>query len=64
MNSGLMTIYEAAEYLNLTDRTLRQWKHYGRGPAFYKLGGKLMYRKQDIDDWIETNRHEPATEVS
>ena len=37
---------------------LAQWRHHGRGPAFYKLGRKIVYRGSDLNAWVEKHRHD------
>lgn len=39
---------------------LAQWRHKGMGPAFYKLGRKIIYRGADLNAWAEANRVEPS----
>lgn len=39
---------------------LAQWRHYGRGPAFYKLGRKVIYRGCDLNAWAEANKTNPT----
>jgi hypothetical protein len=38
---------------------LAQWRHKGMGPAFYRLGRKIIYRGADLNAWAEANRVEP-----
>ena len=38
---------------------LAQWRHKGVGPAFYRLGRKIVYRGVDLNAWAEANRIEP-----
>ena len=38
---------------------LAQWRHKGIGPAFYKLGRKIIYRGEDLNTWAEAQRVEP-----
>lgn len=38
---------------------LAQWRHKNRGPAFYRLGRKIIYRGEDLNIWAEANRVEP-----
>ena len=63
MRSKLYTVKEAAEYLNVSDRTLRYWKHFGTGPAFHKLGGKVLYHKNDLDEFIAAGRFDPTEQA-
>ena len=39
---------------------LAQWRHKKIGPAYYKLGRKIVYRGQDLNDWAESRRVEPV----
>ena len=38
---------------------LAQWRHRGVGPAFYRLGKKVIYRGVDLNVWAEAQRVEP-----
>ncbi|SMD05108.1 helix-turn-helix domain-containing protein [Primorskyibacter flagellatus] len=38
---------------------LAQWRHKGVGPAFYRLGRKIIYRGADLNAWAEANRVDP-----
>ncbi len=40
---------------------LAQWRHKGMGPAFYKLGRKIIYRGADLNTWAEAQRVDPCT---
>ena len=40
---------------------LAQWRHKGRGPAFYRLGRKIVYRGADLNTWVEAGRVDPAS---
>ena len=48
------------EELNLIgDRDkLAQWRHKGMGPAFYRLGRKIVYPGADLNAWAEARRVE------
>lgn len=39
---------------------LAQWRHKKIGPAFYKLGRKVIYRGADLNAWAEANRVDPS----
>jgi hypothetical protein len=32
--------------------TLRQWRHRGVGPRSFRLAGKVVYRRSDVEAWI------------
>lgn len=38
---------------------LAQWRHKGVGPAYYRLGRKIIYKGSDLNIWAEANRVEP-----
>ena len=38
---------------------LAQWRHKGVGPAFYKLGRKIIYRGSDLNAWADAQRVDP-----
>jgi hypothetical protein len=39
---------------------LAQWRHKGMGPAFYRLGRKIIYRGADLNTWAEASRVDPG----
>lgn len=39
---------------------LAQWRHRNIGPAFYKMGKKVIYRGVDLNTWAEAQRIEPT----
>ncbi|MBB5723354.1 hypothetical protein FHS72_002994 [Loktanella ponticola] len=39
---------------------LAQWRHKGVGPAFYRLGRKIVYRGVDLNQWVEAQRVDPV----
>ncbi|MEL6608908.1 MAG: helix-turn-helix domain-containing protein [Pseudomonadota bacterium] len=47
-----------------TREKLAQWRHRGAGPAFYKLGRKIVYRGEDLNAWAEARRVEPGEDAS
>ena len=38
---------------------LAQYRHKGMGPAYYKLGRKIVYHGADLNAWAEANRVDP-----
>ena len=43
-----------------TREKLAQWRHKGIGPAFYRLGRKIVYRGQDLNAWANAHRVDPG----
>jgi predicted site-specific integrase-resolvase len=40
---------ELAARWNISHRTLERWRWTGEGPQFIKLGGRVVYRLEDIE---------------
>lgn len=48
----LSLIEEAAEFLRVPVATLRYWRHMGTGPKSARIGGRVMYKQVDLENWI------------
>ena len=44
---------EAARFLSLSGRTLEKHRTYGTGPAYRKLGGRVVYSIDDLQAWAD-----------
>jgi predicted DNA-binding transcriptional regulator AlpA len=44
---------EAARFLSLSGRTLEKHRTYGTGPAYRKLGGRVVYSVEDLQVWAD-----------
>ena len=40
---------DLADRWNISPRTLERWRWTGEGPQFVKLGGRVVYRLEDIE---------------
>ena len=40
---------------------LAQWRHKMKGPAYFRIGRKIIYRGSDLNDWLAANRVDPST---
>lgn len=62
--TGAMQVLErmntqgAAAYLGLRPATLNNWRQIGKGPRFLRIGGRVLYRKNDLDSYLETRTFE------
>lgn len=53
-SNRLLDVPEAAEYLNIPPRRLRDnWSRWGL--RAYKVGRELRFRERDLNNWIERN---------
>ena len=44
---------QAAAFLGLSHRTLEKHRTYGTGPAYRKLGGRVLYALDDLQAWAD-----------
>jgi hypothetical protein len=57
----LLTLDEAAAFLRTPVATLRYWRHLGIGPAGFRLGRRVLYRRADLEQWV-SDRHDAQTD--
>ena len=62
MEENLKTV-AAAAFLQVKPATLEQWRWRGEGPSFAKLGRSVIYRKSDLDAFIEARIFSSTTEA-
>ena len=51
--ADLLTTTEAAAYVGLSHRTLERYRVTGQGPPYLKVGRRVLYRRADLDAWLE-----------
>jgi len=52
----ILTTKEACTFLKVSDRTLRRWIKEGLPHTQVKKGGKLLFFKKKLLDWLEENQ--------
>ena len=57
MNRRFITDAQLSENLNISRRTLQDYRDKGRLP-FYRLDGKVLYDERDIEDFL-TDAYRP-----
>ena len=56
-----MTSAEAAEYLSVTERTLKKWRSDGTGPTWLRLGTtRVRYTERALDEYIAARQNLPT----
>ncbi|MBT4879516.1 MAG: DNA-binding protein [Alphaproteobacteria bacterium] len=48
MQSNLITSHDLSRRWCVKSSTLSQWRWNGRGPKYLKIGGRILYRIDDI----------------
>ncbi|BEQ16040.1 helix-turn-helix transcriptional regulator [Desulfoferula mesophila] len=61
--SALLVTTQAATYLNMSPRTLTNFRFRGGGPRYVKLGGSVRYRREDLDSWIKAGLRESTSSM-
>jgi len=46
---------EAAKILGLASSTLAKLRLGGNGPVYCKLGRRVVYRREDLEAWLESH---------
>lgn len=41
-----------------TSAVMAQWRHRGEGPAYVKLGGRVLYLGSDLNAYLDSRRVE------
>jgi predicted DNA-binding transcriptional regulator AlpA len=56
---------EAARFLGISGRTLERHRIFGTGPVYRKIGGRVVYRLADLEQWadrgLRTSTADPGT---
>ncbi len=58
-----LTQEKLAARLDLSQRTLERMRNAGSGPRFAKTGKKILYRLQDVEDWLEERSFSSTAEA-
>jgi predicted DNA-binding transcriptional regulator AlpA len=53
---------EAADSVGLSVSTLAKMRLSGEGPTYSKLGRRVVYRPEDLESWIASNRFRSTSE--
>ena len=52
----LLGEHRVAEKLGRNPRTLQRWRTKGKGPASTKIGRKVFYELNDLQEWIDRGK--------
>lgn len=52
---NLITQQELAFMLNVTEPTIRVWRHENRGPDFVKFGKQVFYTRDAVERWLQSS---------
>jgi predicted site-specific integrase-resolvase len=53
-----------AERLGVTPKTLANWRvKDGKGPPFFKIGGKVLYDEAETEAWLAARRRTSTSDL-
>lgn len=55
----LLDVDAVADLLGISRQTVYMWRTRGAGPRGIKVGGRVRYRRSEVDKWID-QRSDPA----
>lgn len=55
----LLNDHQLAAELNISRRTLQNWRPAKKGPPYVRFGGAIRYRRSDVDRWLARNSVAP-----
>ena len=58
MHNALSDI-EASKFLGLKPQTLRNWRFQMKGPAYSRVGRRIIYILEDLENYRVKNRVDP-----
>lgn len=60
----VLSASDAARIVGLSTSTLAKLRLSGDGPAFCKLGRRVLYRTEDLAAWLAANRRLSTSEAT
>jgi predicted site-specific integrase-resolvase len=51
---------ELAQRWRISPRTLERWRWLGQGPQYLKIGGRVVYRLEDVESFEAEKRRESS----
>lgn len=54
-----MNQIQLADRWNISHRTLERWRWRKEGPSFIKIGGRVVYRLEDVEAFETTRTRGP-----
>jgi excisionase family DNA binding protein len=54
----LLTVAEVAAITKAEPPTLYAWRHHGKGPRSFKLGGRVVYYRSAVEAWLKAREAE------
>jgi len=59
----LLSPQDLAGYLDVPVKTVYRWRHRGLGPAGFRVGRHVRYRRSDVEEWISAQLEYSASNL-
>lgn len=59
----MLRTQEAARFLGISLRTLEKHRTYGTGPTYRKIGGRVLYRVEDLQSWADIGTRKSTSDT-
>ncbi len=53
LGTKLLRVPDVAALTGIPENTWRFWRHEGTGPKSARLGRRVVYREEDVLEWID-----------
>ena len=64
MQANLLNEVQAAGYLAISPRTLRNWRTRGGGPKYVRISARcIRYRMSDLKEWTENRTRHSTSDL-
>ncbi|MFI3241202.1 MAG: helix-turn-helix domain-containing protein [Alphaproteobacteria bacterium] len=60
--STRLTEQELVNYWKISVHTLRKWRSTGYGPIYIKVGGRILYRREDVEEFEKNNLYQSSSQ--
>lgn len=55
---------DLAERWNISPRTLERWRWVGQGPRYIKIGGRVVYRLEEVEAFEAQQTRDSTSQTS
>jgi predicted DNA-binding transcriptional regulator AlpA len=52
-----MSTQELSEFIGVAVKTLANWRSQAIGPKYVKPGGRVRYRRSDVEKWLASREY-------
>ena len=63
MSESLLDDRELSRRLNIARQTIQGWRHRKVGPPFVRVGRRIRYRLDDVNNWLNARTEHYESEA-